>query len=320
MKTIKLLVSLAFLFVYGNANALPRPPRPMPPRSIQRSVEQKVEQKAEENANKAIDKSLEKAEEDRTKAEAEAEKGLNKAAEKLEEAQKAQEEADAKVANIPDEIPEVSNTPYTPSESEFVFFPMKKGAVQVFATKDAKGKIIGQTRNTIKEITGSKNAFAIVYESESLDAKGNPTNKDNPLIFTYRIVIKDGIMYLDMKEMFGAIEGLNGVQASGTTMKIPSNLTVGQTLDDAAVKVKIGFINCSAVTTERTCLAIEDITVEAGTFNCYKVSQKTNATAMGIKSEVTTLIWYAKGAGAVKSETYDKKGKLQSTQELISNQ
>jgi len=282
MKTVNLLVTLALLFTYGSANA-------QFGKVMQRAMEQTVEKKAEEKA------------------------------EKLEEAQKAQEEADAKVADIPSEIPEVSNMPYTPSESEFGFFAMKEGAVQVFATKDAKGKITSQVRNTIKSITGSKNAFAIAYESEVLDAKGNPANKDNPLILNYRVVIKDGIMYLDMKEMLGAIEGLDGIQASGTAMKIPTNLSVGQTLDDASVKVKIGFINCSAVMTEGKCEAIEDITVEAGTFRCHKITQKTNTTAMGIKTEGTTHTWYAKGAGVVKAETYDKKGKLLSVQELVSN-
>jgi len=315
-----LLLGIAFLFVYGNANAqfggsIQRAAQ----RGAERAVEKKVEEKVEESVSKAIDESFEQAEEERLRGEAEAEKALNEAAERIEEAQKAQEEADAKVSNIPSEIPVVGNNPYSPSESEFAFFAMQKGAVQVFATKDDKGKITAQTRNTIKEITGSKNAFAVDYESEILDAKGKPANKDNPLILNFRVVVKDDIMYLDMKEMFGAIEGIDDVQASGTAVKIPSNLKIGETLDDAAVKVKIGFINCSAVITEGKCLDIEDVTVEAGTFKCYKITQKNNATAMGIKNESTTLTWYAKGVGAVKAETYDKKGKLQSTQELILN-
>jgi len=196
---------------------------------------------------------------------------------------------------------------------------MKKGAVQVFVNKDAKGKVTSQSRNTIKAITGEKNAFAIEYEGEALDDKGKPANKDNPLIINYRIVIKDGLMYLDMKGMFAAMEGLDGVQAVGSTMKIPTNLTVGQTIDDSKAAVKIGFINCLVTMTEGKCLAIEDVTVEAGTFRCYKVSQKTNSTIMGIKSEGTTITWYAKGVGAVKTETYDKNGKLSSSQELKSN-
>ena len=288
--------------------------------SAENAATRKAEEKTEEVVNREADKGFERAEEGIAKGEAEAERGLNKLADAIEEGQKAQEEADAKADGLISEIPEVGNAPYTPSESEFAFFAMKKGAVQVFASKDAKGKVTGQTRSTIKEITGARDAFAIAYASESLDAKGNPTDKNNPLVLNYRIVIKDGIMYLDIKGMFGAMDGLDGVQVSGTAMKLPTNMTEGQTLDDAAARVRIGFINCSAVITERKCLAIEDITVEAGTFRCYKVSQKVNVTAMGIRNEGTTLTWYAKGVGAVKTESYDRNGNLQSSQELISNQ
>ena len=321
MKKIKLFILTALIIMCGSVAAqFPKPTAPRPgvaprPGNVHQAVQRKVEQQVEENANKEA----EKAEAERARGEAELDKGLNKAAAKIEEAQKAQEEADAKVAAIPDEVPVVGNTPYTPSENEWVFFAMKKGAVQVVVTKDAKGKITSQSRNTITEITGEKNAFAVHYKSEALDSKGNPTNKENPLIINYRVIVKDGIVYLDMKGMFGSIDGLDGVQASGTAMKIPNNLSVGKTLEDAGVKVRIGFINCAVIMTEGKCLAIEDVTVEAGTFNCYKISQKTNTTIFGVKNEGTTLTWYAKGVGTVKTETYDKTGKLLSTQELISN-
>jgi hypothetical protein len=195
---------------------------------------------------------------------------------------------------------------------------MKKGAVQTVAVKDAKGKIQSQTRNTVKQIVGAKDAYAVEYQSEALDAKGKPVSKDNPMILNYRIVVSDGMLYLDMKNMFGAMDGLDGVEVSGTAVKIPTRPQAGQALDDAAAKVRIGFINCSALMTEGKVLAEEDLTVEAGTFHCYKISQKTNAVVMGIKSETTTVSWYARGAGAVKSETFDKKGKLISSTELIS--
>jgi hypothetical protein len=120
--------------------------------------------------------------------------------------------------------------------------------------------------------------------------------------------------------MLGAMEGLDGAEASGTAMQIPNNLSVGQTLPDASAKVKIGFINCSAQMTEGKVLAEESITTEAGTFDCYKVSQKTNAKAIGIKTEGTTLTWYAKGIGTVKTETLDKKGKVIQSQELIKSE
>jgi len=304
MKSVKLLVCIAFLFVFGNASAQFNRIN----QAVQRGIERAVEKKAEERAEEELEKGLE-----------EADKGLAKAADAIDEAVKTQEEADAQADALIGEIPEVGNAPYTPSESEFAFFAMKKGAVQEYVTKDANGKITGQSRTTIKDITGTKNAFAVIYESEVLDAKGQPADKNKPFIVNYRIVVKDGVMYLDMKGMFGAMQGLDDLQVSGTVMKIPSNLVVGQTLGDASARVRIGFINCSAVITEGKCEAIENVTVEGGTFQSYKVSQKVNITALGMRNEGTTLTWYAKGVGAIKTESYDKNGKLQSVQELVSN-
>ena len=316
MKILKIvIVTITFSVICNQANAQFGGINRAVQRGVERAVEKKAEEKAEESASKAIDN----AEAERAKGEAEAEKGLNKLAETLENMQKAQEEADAQAAAIPDAIPNVGNTPYSPSESEYAFFPMKKGATQVFVSKDAKGKVTSQSRNTIKEITGDKKAFAIAYQSEILDAQGKPVDKDKAMIFNYRVVISDGIMYLDMKGMFGAMDGLDDVQISGTSVRIPSNLTVGQTLPDASVKMKIGIINCTAIITEGKCLAVENVTVEAGTFRAYKVSQKNNITTMGIRSESIALTWYVKGVGAVKTETYDKNNKLTAVQELKSN-
>jgi hypothetical protein len=210
------------------------------------------------------------------------------------------------------EIPEVANTPYTPSESEYAFFGMKKGLVQVFVQKDAKGKITSQTRTTITEITGNKTAFAVAYESETLDKNGK--SADNPLILHYRIVVAKGVMFLDMKGMFGSMEGLDGISVSGAAMKIPSNLAVGQKLDDANASVRIGFIKMNVEMTEGKVLSYEDVTTEAGTFKCYKVTQTTKA--MGVTG--TTVNYYAKGVGAVKTESFDKNGKLISSTELVS--
>ncbi|MCL2290637.1 MAG: hypothetical protein FWC34_08050 [Bacteroidetes bacterium] len=299
MKTIKsLLITIVFLAMCYSVSA-----QFGIGRAVNRGINNAVEKKAEEATTKAIDDAAKKSEEEQAK-EKEAEK-----------AQKTQQETE----DTPEEIPQVSNTPYTPSESEYAFFAMKEGAVQVFVSKDAKGKTTAQTRNTIKSITGDKNAFAIAYETEILDEKGKSAGNDKPLVFNYRVVIKDDIMYLDMKEVFGAIEGLDDVQATGTAMKIPSNLVVRQKLPDASVKIKMGFINLSATMTEIECVDIENVIVEAGTYKCYKVSQKNNVTAVGSKHESTSITWYAKGVGAVKTETYDKKGKLLSTQELVSH-
>jgi hypothetical protein len=287
-------------------------------RGAKRAAEKKAEEAGERAVDKALEKPIQKAEEGIEKGANAASRGLDKAGEAIQKADSAAAaDAEAAAANAI-AIPEVSDTPYTPDASDFAFFAMKNGAVQVFAQKDAKGKVTSQQRNTVTSITGSKNAYAIEYQSEILDAKGKSTS-DNPLIITYRVVVADGIMYLDLKGMFGAIDGLANVEAAGTAQRIPNNLKPGQTIEDASANVRIGFINCSAQMTEGKCEAEESVTTPAGTFNALKVSQKINARTMGIRTEGITNTWYVKGVGSVKTETIDNKGKVVSSTELISS-
>ena len=62
----------------------------------------------------------------------------------------------------------------------------------------------------------------------------------------------------------------------------------------------------------------ENITVEAGSFDTYKVTSNVSANAMGMKTSSKSAEWIAKGVGMVKSETYEKNGDISSYTELVS--
>ncbi|MDD2381630.1 MAG: hypothetical protein PHV35_08015, partial [Mariniphaga sp.] len=106
------------------------------------------------------------------------------------------------------------------------------------------------------------------------------------------------------------------IKITGNKMEIPSNPQPGDILPDASVEMalKLGIVNMrmAAEVTNRKVEAIEDISVPAGSFNCYRFSSDINSIALGIKVNTKSKEWYAKGIGTVKSESYDKKGKLQS--------
>ena len=220
-------------------------------------------------------------------------------------------------AKANNEIPKVANAPYAPSENDQAFFPLKTGSVQVFLNRNADGVVTSKTKRTIKSITGDKNAFAIGYEIEQLDEIGKSVVEDNPFRFNHKVVISNGFMYFDMKEMFAALEDIESVHVIGSPLKIPTTLEVGQSIPDAYAHVTVGAINYILQMTEGKCIAIEDVKLQAGTFRCYKVFQKTASTVAGVTAEGTTIAWYAIGIGAIKSEKYDQYGNLHSSQELI---
>ena len=197
------------------------------------------------------------------------------------------------------------------------FFPTKEGTKLDYAYLDAKGKATNYNRLTIKQVEGSGQNMTITYGTLALDKNRIPDNSIPEVQLT--IVITNGVLEWDMKSF--AAPGTEGlIQFEGDKLRIPSSLAPGVKLDDVkfALTLNMGFkIRTECQLTEQECLAIEDVTVPAGTFKCYKVTQKSTATVMRKAVVTKTITWYSPNIGTIKSETYTDKDKLQSSTELI---
>jgi len=198
------------------------------------------------------------------------------------------------------------------------FFPTKAGMVLTYVQKDAKGKAVSYSVLTIKNVEGSGDNMTISYVGQVLD-KNRKQVSDTPLEIPYTVTISNGVVEWDMKSF--AAPGTEGlIEIEGDKLKIPNSLSPGDKLDDAkfTMTVNMGFkIRTEVSLTDQECLAIEDVTVPAGTFKCHKVTQTSVATVMRKTSTTKTITWYAPNVGTVKSEVYDSKNKLQSGQELV---
>ena len=62
--------------------------------------------------------------------------------------------------------------------------------------------------------------------------------------------------------------------------------------------------------------AEEEISTKAGTFKCFKISYDILTDAM-IDIKGSAIEWIAKDVGAVRTESYNKKGKLTGYSELV---
>ncbi|MFD2312589.1 hypothetical protein ACFSKX_19395, partial [Microbulbifer halophilus] len=104
-------------------------------------------------------------------------------------------------------------------------------------------------------------------------------------------------------------------------VEFPNNLKVGQTLKDANLKMTLNMsgikMNMTMDMLNRTVDAKESVTTTAGTFDCFVLSYDTEM-KMGMKMNFKNKEWIAKGVGVVKSENYNKKGKLMGYSELTS--
>ncbi len=202
------------------------------------------------------------------------------------------------------------------------FYPTQAGTKLTYQTTDKKGKLTGQIVYTVKEVSGSNDNFTVVYSVESLDNKGER-------IYIDEITVKQegDKMYLDMSNFLNkAAFQQNGeipptIEVTGNNMEIPLIPIPGTSLPDASVTMamKMGFINLKMTVnvTNRKVDALEDITVKGGSFNAFKLTGDVSGTIVGIKINTKSAEWYAYGIGVVKTESYDKKGDLQSTLELI---
>jgi hypothetical protein len=160
--------------------------------------------------------------------------------------------------------------------------------------------------------------MTIQYVTQALDKNRKPAN-DPPLEVSFSVTVKNGVVEMDMKSFAAAgTEGL--VEIEGDNLSIPSTLAPGKKLPDVTftMTVNLGIkIRTEVSLTDQECLAIESVTVPAGTYTCHKVTQTGNATVMRKTVTTKTFTWYAPGIGTVKSEVYDDKGKLQASTELV---
>jgi hypothetical protein len=201
-------------------------------------------------------------------------------------------------------------------ECEF-YFPIEKGTKVEMTDYDKKGKVTGIGTSTVMDKT-QVGAATVVKVSTEYKA----TSSDKPYTGEYEVKCENGEFYVNMNNFLdkNALSGYQNmeVKIDADQMTMPSKLTAGQVLGNGRVTAKISSSGVNLMTmntliTNRKVEGFESVTTPAGTFDCVKISYDIEAKVM-FKVEMSCKQWYAKNVGAVKTENYDKKGKLQSSQ------
>lgn len=196
------------------------------------------------------------------------------------------------------------------------YYPAFENAQLEYKTFDKKNKLSGSSIQRIKEIKKGPGSIAATIEAESFDNKGVSQGK---IEMTARC--EKGVFYVDMKSYMNAqsMESYKDMEMSmeGGTLEMPSKLTVGDVLKPGEMKMSFSSGGMTLMTmaisiSNRKVEAIEDITTDAGTFSCYKISYDAT-TKMGITVSSKGVEYYNDDIGMVKSEAFDKKGELLST-------
>jgi hypothetical protein len=148
------------------------------------------------------------------------------------------------------------------------------------------------------------------------DEKGNPG-----MDMTYEAKCQNAEYFLNLESMFSQVtsqykaQGMEVSVDNGMSV-IPNDLAVGDKLDDVTMTMKMSSaaFNMDMIITisDRIVMGKETKTTPAGTFDCMILAQKTTTKMGKIMTVVTSSKeWLSKGVGSVRSENYDKKGKLE---------
>jgi len=192
------------------------------------------------------------------------------------------------------------------------YYVIKQGTTWEISNFSNKDKLEGKSIQKVTEYKETSEGFEATLEIISEDDKG-----EQVMAGSTKLLCENGVIRFDLRDVMPAetMESYENFEMSvdGTNIELPDNLKVGQELNDANVNFHIEAspmqINFKFNITDRKVLAEETLKVPAGSFDCFKVTQTVSMKMMMVV-ESTSVEWYAKEVGMIKSESYNKKGKL----------
>lgn len=197
------------------------------------------------------------------------------------------------------------------------FYPLKKGNVFEMQEFDAQNKLLGTNLITVIDRKDNGGVAEATMRATHTDAKGK---SDAPVDF--KVKCDGSVFYMDLQTLFNSMEKPKDMELKieGGFSELPlKNINVGDQLKDAVMKMhmlqKGQEMGLMVMTLHRKVEAKQSVTVPAGTYECYKITvdAETVMEMMGMKmpgGKSQSVEYFSAGIGTVKSEFYDKKGKL----------
>lgn len=208
--------------------------------------------------------------------------------------------------------------PYTKINAQSCsdYYPMTKGIEYEITKYDKKNKVESITYNTITSFQKQGETEVATVQTVVTDSNGKET-----LNSKYTISCNGDGVTIDtntlLKEKMASTQTSSNIESevTGVNPFTPNGLSIGQGLPDSSMKMDIhsGNIDMSfgADVTDKKVVGKEEVTVPAGTFECFVITQASKVKTL-LTKHTTSKIWLAEGVGVVKQEIYNKKGQLES--------
>jgi hypothetical protein len=200
-----------------------------------------------------------------------------------------------------------------------IYFPDRVGSVREMKSYDSKGKLTGSTLQEIIARTPGLSGISIRVKTSVSDANGQETMNSE-----FEVACENGVFRIDMSDYLSQmLQGYQSmeVELKGDNIAFPASMKAGDVLPDANMNIivrsnGVQFMNMMVTITDRKVVSKENLTTPAGTFDCYKLSSTSISKTKVLTITSSSTEWIAEGVGIVKSESYNKKGKLTSYMEL----
>ncbi|MEL6657891.1 MAG: hypothetical protein AAFP77_07375 [Bacteroidota bacterium] len=198
------------------------------------------------------------------------------------------------------------------------FLPMEEGTTWELTNYSAKGKVEGINRYELLSVDEDGDDIIFTVRTTSLDK-----NEKEVFVSEFEAYCRDGEFSYDMSFMMDgqamqAYESME-VDVDGSEYTLPDlDAPAGTELPDANLRIAVQgpiVINMTVDITDRSIDAREEVTTPAGSFDCVAVSQVVKTKTI-MKIEVSSKEWYAPGVGIVRTESYNRKGKMTGYSEL----
>lgn len=196
------------------------------------------------------------------------------------------------------------------------FYAIEDGSEWEYQSLNAKGKSTGKSIQKVSSFSKKGNGYEAIVRSQMLDDKGKEI-----MAMDMELKCEGGTMFIDMRNLVSQDQmkafGNYEVKVEATNLELPSSLSDGQSLNDG--NIVITALNApipmkmEITVRNRKVIGKESVTTPAGTFDSYKISSEmVMQSQFGLKMtvEASSVEWIAPKVAVVKTESYNKNGKL----------
>jgi len=201
-----------------------------------------------------------------------------------------------------------------------LYFPLEENKGVQYQSFDRRDRLQGTQDVMVKEVIHHGDHTEALISTKYYDNRENFQHESE-----FTIICKGNEIIMDIQSMLdqNMLEGFQDMEITMSTIDIvfPDNPTVGQELPDAKMDMSVStggmkITDISFTVRNRKIEGIESIETPAGTFEAFKITSElyTETRTMGIPHRITmtSVDYWAEGVGTVRSESYDRRGRLES--------